>query len=232
MKYRVLSHILVLLGSVLAAGCAPTTYQTKTTDHVRIGSTQTQLGYYKLARSELQAALLKNPSDPAAHYELGRLDAIVGNLREAQTHFYRVLENHPYNASAHTNLGWTLVCLDNFNDAQRHFQKAIELRDEVSNAYAGMGAVHLARSRQNEARRAIKNALNADPRNPFANLYLGLMYEGGGGINQTTAQRGLRQAVRLGFRHYSLVVWDARFKDDPSRQRQLPFFRPDYRENR
>lgn len=224
-NYQSIGKLLTPFALALVTSCATNTYKAEPMEHVNIGAAQLRLGYYNSARRELQSALLKNPNDPIAHYELGRLDAITGDMHAALGHFYRVIEKYPFNASAHTNIGWTLVALGNHKEAKRHFEKARVLGDELSSAHAGLGAIYLQQSQNFQAEKSLRRSLKKNPGDPFANLYLGLLYEGGDRINSTSLQRGLRQAVRLAFQEHSQVTWDARFKYDKTNTQDMGIHR-------
>jgi cytochrome c-type biogenesis protein CcmH/NrfG len=79
------------------------------------------------ARAAAQAAVDRNPHDPATHVLLGRVALAMRREAEAEEHFRRALRLDAHLADAHRWLGQTLALQGRFGEAVEWWQRWLQL---------------------------------------------------------------------------------------------------------
>jgi hypothetical protein len=102
------------------------------------------------ARAAAQAALERNPQDPAAHLLLGRIALVARREVEAEEHLRRVLKLDAGLSDAHRLLGDALALMGRFAEAVESWQRWLKLGAQSPNGAAEVDrvqeAVHAAQT--------------------------------------------------------------------------------------
>lgn len=110
-----------------------------------------------------QAAIAKDPHNPALYNKLGISELMLQRYREAGKHFEDALKRDRNMAEAHNNLGVVEYERRKYRSAAKHYRKAIELSPNSASFYSNLGAVYFAEKKFEEATKAYAEAVKLDP---------------------------------------------------------------------
>lgn len=141
-------------------------------------------------------AVLHQPDDPMAHYNLGVALVDEGRaLDEARAHFEQAVRLDPEYAMAFDNLGSVLNRLGRPEEALAQFEQALRLEPADVVALNNLGATLTSLGRAEEAVAPLERALAVDPDSPEVHLNLGKALLRTGRTDAALAH--LEQAARL-----------------------------------
>jgi len=170
-----------------------------------------RLAAYETSVTIWQDAVLHQPDDPMAHYNLGV--ALVEEGRppqEAMMQFEHALRLDAEHTGALDNLGMLLNRLGRPREAMTRFEEALRIEPDDAVAHNNLGAVLIALGRPQEAIQHLNQALTLKPDEPKSKVHLNLgkALMDSGRANDAIAH--LEQAIRLqsddADAHYSLGV--------------------------
>ncbi|MCU0573411.1 MAG: tetratricopeptide repeat protein [Syntrophobacteraceae bacterium] len=125
------------------------------------------------ARLLLDEAILREPGDFDAVFQLGRLLTFQKDYAAAIQRYERALELNPASADALFNLGYIHLVSKDYDKAIQHYESCLALsppyRDEV---LTNLGLGHLKKMNLAEARKLFEEALKVNPDNQVARGYL------------------------------------------------------------
>jgi Tfp pilus assembly protein PilF len=141
--------------------------------HYQFGRELQDMGRFREARTQYEAALSTAPDMLPAHIYLGVLLSDQQELAAAKEHFQRALEFDPRNAEVHNNLGIVLDDLGSLPDAKVHLERAISLDQGYALAHANLGMLLVKLGDVNGATDQLATALRLDPEQYIAHNSLG-----------------------------------------------------------
>jgi protein O-mannosyl-transferase len=153
----------------------------KERDRVYLGVVYLENGKTELAIKNFQAALVLNPKDPVAHYNLGNAYQSSRNISDALQEFKEAILLKPDYPEAHFNLA-NAYFLSNQNDfAIAEFKMFINLNYNLnyfnSQAHTYLGILYMKKGNVSEARKEFEEAVILDPRTSFSHYYYALFLE-------------------------------------------------------
>jgi tetratricopeptide (TPR) repeat protein len=134
-----------------------------------------RLAVYETPVTIWRDAVLHQPADPMAHYNLGV--ALVEEGRppdEAIVHFEDTLRLDPEHTGALDNLGMLLNRLGRPEEAMRRFQHALQIEPGDAVAHNNLGAALVTLGRPEEAIPHLNQALRLDPDGSKSKVHLNL----------------------------------------------------------
>lgn len=141
-----------------------------------IGSAYVEAGETGRAMQYFERALLINPENEMALYELGFFNDQQGDFEKSTEYYNRYLDNDPFNYSVWFNLGISYNKAGKFEKAIEAYEFAGVLNEDftqvifnIGNAYANMGKF-------NQAIIKYKEFLKFNPKNDDAWCYIGECY--------------------------------------------------------
>lgn len=137
-----------------------------------LGEHYARLGDQDAARSAFEAALRKEPDNPAALVALARTRK---DPRQALRDLSRAHHVAPGDVAALCARGEVLLGLGDSQAALSDFNRAIELHPEHPDGWRGLGAVYLSRGDREAAITAFTAAIQAEPRDARSWLRRGLL---------------------------------------------------------
>jgi Flp pilus assembly protein TadD/peroxiredoxin len=154
-----------------------------------------QHGFLKEAEEAFQQAVVANPRDADAFYNLGTLYLRRNSPEEAQHNLEQAVKLRPSYVEAWNNLGMLAAQRGNNEEAIANFQRSLELRPSYATALLNLGNVYRRQGDIDAAEKYLKRADEIDPANAEINYNLGMLYAR---KNQTAlAEQYLGNAVKL-----------------------------------
>ncbi len=133
-----------------------------------------RLGAYQTAVTIWEDAVLHQPDDAMAHYNLGVALLDADRPRDATAHFEQALRIEPDHTGALDNLGAALNRLGRPQDAIAQFEQALKIDPNDTVAHNNLGAVLTSLGRPREAIDHLNRALQLDPEQPKAKVHANL----------------------------------------------------------
>jgi len=124
--------------------------------------------------SELEAATLRDPRDPALLVELGLAYWQANDAARALATFQRAVEVGPGSADAHNWLGVALSAKSDLPGAVAEFRRAIALDPQYGRAYSNLGSALAKSGDYTEAVDVFQKALGLEPNSLAAHFNLGM----------------------------------------------------------
>lgn len=136
------------------------------------GVSALRLQAYESAVAIWQDAVLRQPQDPMAHYNLGV--ALVEERRpaEAMVQFEETLRLDPEHIGALDNLGMILRDVGRRDEAMAHFEHALRIDPTDAIAHNNLAAALITSGRPNDALGHLEQALRFDPDEPKSKVHL------------------------------------------------------------
>jgi len=122
-----------------------------------------------------QKALLRDPDDAVAHYNLALALAKQGKIGEAAAHYEHALAVDPVHAQAHNNLGNILAAQGKTDEAIAHFRQALAIKADYAEAASNLGNALAECGKLDEAREIFERALTIRPEFPEAHFNLSVI---------------------------------------------------------
>lgn len=125
----------------------------------------------------LRQAVVANPEDYVAHFNLGYAYSVGGNDSDAVIEYQKALALHPAIYEAELNMGTSLLRLNRFADAEAAFRAALSLKAESAAAEEGLGRTLAREGRLGEAEPHYRKAAAIDGSYKNSLLDLETIYE-------------------------------------------------------
>ena len=126
------------------------------------------------AEAEWRKAVMLNPEDGKARFNLALSLDQRGQIDEAITHYQKAVEVEPDNSAAFTNLAVALLRKGRLDDAIDRFTKSLAIEPDNVKAESNLGAALIQKGRVDEAIEHCRKALTVDPVYPDAHNSLGI----------------------------------------------------------
>ncbi len=168
-------------------------------NHLSLGSTYFQRGYFEQAEAWFQLALRDDASSAEAHYGLGSVYLKQSKLTESRQSFEQAVKlNSSYpdtKPNAWNNLGLLATQEGNTDTAIGFFKEALQLDPDHLVSLENLGNAYRQEQRWEEARSTLERALAVDPDSPEVNYSLGMVFAQ---IDQSDrAYKYLQRALQL-----------------------------------
>jgi len=158
---------------------------------IRMGSDLLEEGDLEGAIAAFREAVVRDPEEELAQYNLGVSLVESGAPGAALEHLQRAVELDPDFRDAQFNLGKLLLDLGRFEEAASHFHRALEIDPRDREARFEWVFVKSQMGRSAEAVEELEVELAADPENASIGLALGVALAGAGRL--TEARQRLEQ---------------------------------------
>jgi len=135
----------------------------------------------------LRQAVVANPDDYVAHFNLGYAYSLGGNDAEAVAEYQKVLTLHPAVYEAELNMGTSLLRLNKFAEAEAAFRAALSAKAESAAAEEGLGRALAREDRLSEAEPHYRKAAALDPTYKNSLFDLETIYEAHHHANEAMA---------------------------------------------
>lgn len=136
-----------------------------------------QVGDFKGAVDVLEAAMVANPQNEGALYELAFCLDQLGDVDRAINSYSRFLDDNPYSFTAWYNLGNTFSKCERFAEAITAYEYSVVINERFSPSYFNMGNAQLTLEQYTEAIESFETCLEIDGDDPLTFCYLGEAYE-------------------------------------------------------
>jgi Flp pilus assembly protein TadD len=161
--------------------------------HNNMALASIDLGEFELAEAHYRESLAIEPQ-PAIYSDLGFVLERQGMTEEASELYRKSLELDPESASAHYNLAASLARRGELTEAERHFRAALAENPNAQTS-TGLGFVLAQQGRTDEAIATLRDAIEADPRQPAAYDQLAAILVAEGRLEE--AATNYRQVIDL-----------------------------------
>ncbi len=142
-----------------------------------------------------QDAVIHQPEDPIAHYNLGEELGRRGQTTEAVDHYLKALRLKPEYPDAHNNLGKAYASAGRLQDAIDHYQEALRLKPDHVDAHNNLGNALSKTGRFQEAVEQYQQALRLKPDYAAAHYNFGIVLARLGQIQEAIAH--YQQAIQF-----------------------------------
>jgi tetratricopeptide (TPR) repeat protein len=198
MKRLSLATLLVL--ALIGSGCGgtrktPESQRPEAVDYYVRGEEARRSGDAKLAETEFQAAVQRNPNLRMAHSRLGDIYTGRGDYEGASKHYEAVARLDPYNYASHYNLGLVYHFLNRIQDAVASYLRALNLKPTDMKSNMNLGLAYLAMDQYDEAVKYLTRATEIDPSSAVAWSNLGVALDAKGDVQQ--AETKYRRSIEL-----------------------------------
>ena len=136
-----------------------------------------QIRDYKGAVEVLEAAMIANPKNEGALYELAFCLDQLGDMGRAIDSYIRFIDDNPYSFTAWYNLGNTYTKCEKFAEAILAYEYSLVINERFSPSYFNMGNAQLTLEQYNESIESFNMCLEIDGDDPLTFCYLGEAYE-------------------------------------------------------
>lgn len=136
-----------------------------------------QMGDGSAATKQFRAAILKNSSEPGAHFGLGYLLWSEGSWAEAANEYLLELQNVPNHTRARIYLADSLVRQSEFSQALTELGKLTADEQSDSLVHRNLGIIYANSNRGSDAVRELEMAVLLDPGDEESHLQLAKIYE-------------------------------------------------------
>lgn len=123
-----------------------------------------QVGRYREAAAEFEAAILQNPRDGRAHYHLGVARYKNGEVDAAMDAFERSTRLDRGNPDAHNDLGLCYVRKGQHREAVQQYQEALRIAPAHSDAHYNIAQIYVQQASYPDAIRHLQLYLQYSPR--------------------------------------------------------------------
>ncbi|HTK84356.1 MAG TPA: sulfotransferase [Patescibacteria group bacterium] len=122
-----------------------------------------------------QKALLRDPDDAVAHYNLALALARQGKTTEAAAHYEHAIASEPAHAQAHNNLGNIQAAQGRTEEAITHFRQALTAKADYAEAANNLGNALAEYGQIDEAQQIFARAIALRPEFPEAHFNLSVI---------------------------------------------------------
>lgn len=136
-----------------------------------------QIHDYKGAVEVLEAAMIANPQNEGALYELAFCLDQLGDMDRAIASYTRFIDDNPYSFTAWYNLGNTYSKCERFADAVTAYEYSLVINERFSPSYFNMGNAQLTLEQYEESIESFNKCIEIDGDDPLTFCYLGEAYE-------------------------------------------------------
>jgi tetratricopeptide (TPR) repeat protein len=136
-----------------------------------------QVRDFKGAVDVLESAMITNPKNEGALYELAFCLDQLGDMERAIQSYHRFLDDNPYSFTAWYNLGNTFSKCERFTEAITAYEYSLVINERFSPSYFNMGNAQLTLESYNESIESFEKCLEIDGDDPLTFCYLGEAYE-------------------------------------------------------
>jgi len=169
------------LFALVFSSCAsvPTTENINQSEaHSKMGFSYFNNGQLSEAFAEFQKAVMLNPDNKEALFQLGYLSTLFKKYDEAISYYKRAISAAPDYSEAMNNIGVIYLAMENWDEAVRYFSDALKnpLYRSPEKAYSNMGYAYYRKGEYSMAEKLQKDALIRNPLSPVAIYRLGLVY--------------------------------------------------------
>lgn len=147
------------------------------------------------ALEQLKRAILRDPHDPALHYELGSLQLSQGQAADALASFSTALAHAPGHPQVLLQLGNACSAMGRFQQAVSYFQQSLKADASDMAAHFNLGNALRELGQPEQAAAAYRAALRLDPRDADTHNNLGNVLRESGKLDE--AIDCYRTALRL-----------------------------------
>ncbi len=125
----------------------------------------------------LKKALVDNPKNEAAIFDLYHCYSVTNRLKECLEYFTRFIDNHPYSFSAWYNLGMCYLKMNKEEKAIDAFYFCIAIEKNIYLPYHQIASIHYENEEYTKALDVYKDCLEADENSSTTYTYIGECYE-------------------------------------------------------
>ena len=136
-----------------------------------------QIRDYKGAVEVLESAMIANPQNEGALYELAFCLDQLGDMDKAIESYTRFIDDNPYSFTAWYNLGNTYTKCEKFAEAITAYEYSLVINERFSPSYFNMGNAQLTLEQYQESIESFNKCLEIDGDDPLTFCYLGEAYE-------------------------------------------------------
>lgn len=139
----------------------------------KAGVAMEKRGRIEEAEAYYWKALVSDPDDVYAYYNLGNIARNRGHLAEAEDFYRKAIHLVPENKEAHLNLGVTLVLSGRLQEGMDHMRKAIAIDPDFALAHRNLGGLLWQQGKVDDAMAHLRQALRVDPADAEAHYLMG-----------------------------------------------------------
>lgn len=145
--------------------------------YLSIAFEYTNIGNYIQAIAHLKKALLENPENESALFELAFCYEITGKAEESIQYYSEFIDNHPYSSSAWFNLGVAYSKISLFEKAIDAYDYAIVIDENFSSAYFNKANALVGLEKYKEAIAVYTETFSHEEPDALTFYYIGECYE-------------------------------------------------------
>lgn len=134
-------------------------------------------GEWKLALKVLEEAIVKNPHNEGAIYEIAFCYDQLGEYKKSIDCYSNFIDENPYSFTAWYNLGNAYLKIDDYNQAVWAYDYCVLINDDFGPVYFNLGNAYLSLEKYTMAIEHFEKSVQLDGADPMAFCYIGESYE-------------------------------------------------------